>query len=58
MTDIDHPHLAITVFFMIAGYMCRTNKSIGHGLNDILNGHKDPFIGQPHKDLYEIIIMS
>ncbi|KAG6495420.1 hypothetical protein ZIOFF_043241 [Zingiber officinale] len=40
------------------GHMYRTNWGIGHGLKDILEAHKGPFIGQGHKGLYEILTTS
>ncbi|KAK8980911.1 hypothetical protein V6N11_048040 [Hibiscus sabdariffa] len=58
VTDIAHHHLAIAILFLIAGHMYRTNWGIVHGLKDILEAHKGPFIGQGHKGLYEILITS
>ncbi|XP_062184524.1 photosystem I P700 chlorophyll a apoprotein A1 [Phragmites australis] len=58
LSDIAHHHLAIAILFLIAGHMYRTNWGIGHGLKDILEAHKGPFIGQGHKGLYEILTTS
>ncbi|PHT40425.1 Photosystem I chlorophyll a apoprotein A1 [Capsicum baccatum] len=58
LTDIAHHHLAIAILFLIAGHMYKTNWGIGHGLKDILEGHKGLFIGQGHKGLYEILTTS
>ncbi|KAL1205135.1 Photosystem I chlorophyll a apoprotein A1 [Cardamine amara subsp. amara] len=58
LTDIAHHHLAISILFLIAGHMYRTNWGIGHGIKDILEAHKGPFTGQGHKGLYEILTTS
>ncbi|PHT54808.1 Photosystem I chlorophyll a apoprotein A1 [Capsicum baccatum] len=58
LTDIAHHHLAIAIFFLIAGHMYKTNWGISHGLKDILEAHKGPFTGQGHKGLYEILTTS
>ncbi|XBJ16343.1 hypothetical protein VPH35_008005 [Triticum aestivum] len=58
LTDIAHHHLAIAILFLIACHMYRTNWGIGHGLKDILEAHKGPFIGQGHNGLYEILTTS
>ncbi|MCD9643478.1 hypothetical protein HAX54_030991, partial [Datura stramonium] len=44
LTEIAHHHLAIAILFLIAGHMYRTKWGIGHGLKDILEAHKGPFI--------------
>ncbi|PHT68443.1 Photosystem I chlorophyll a apoprotein A1 [Capsicum annuum] len=58
LTDIAHHHLAISILFLIAGHIYKTNWGIGHGLKDILEAHKGPFTGQGHKGLYEILTTS
>ncbi|KAF9601472.1 hypothetical protein IFM89_020239 [Coptis chinensis] len=58
LTDIAHHHLAIAILFLIVSHMYRTNWGIGHGLKDILEAHKGPFIGRGYKGLYEILTMS
>ncbi|CAN6440758.1 unnamed protein product [Victoria cruziana] len=58
LTDIAHHHLAIATLFLIAGHMYKTNWGIGHDLKDILEAHKDPFTGEGHKGLYEILTTS
>ena len=54
----EHHHLAMAIIFLIAGHMYRTNWGIGHGIRDILEAYKGPFIGQEHKGLYEILTTS
>ena len=58
LTDIAHHHLALSVLFLIAGHMYRTNWGIGHSMKEILEGHKGPFTGEGHKGLYEILTTS
>jgi photosystem I P700 chlorophyll a apoprotein A1 len=58
LTDIAHHHLAISILFLIASRMYRTNWGIGHGIKDILEAYKGPFTGQGHKGLYEILTTS
>nr|YP_009393750.1 photosystem I P700 apoprotein A1 [Caloglossa beccarii]ARW62312.1 photosystem I P700 apoprotein A1 [Caloglossa beccarii] len=58
LTDIAHHHLALSVLFLIAGHMYRTNWGIGHSMKEILEAHKGPFTGQGHKGLYEILTTS
>jgi photosystem I P700 chlorophyll a apoprotein A2 len=57
LTDIAHHHLAIAVIFIFAGHMYRTNFSIGHSMEEILNAHKAPSgnLGSGHKGLYDTI---
>ncbi|CAN6476842.1 unnamed protein product [Victoria cruziana] len=57
LTDIAHHHLAITILFLIAGHMYKTNWGIDHDLKVILEAHKVPFAGEGHKGL-EILTMS
>jgi photosystem I P700 chlorophyll a apoprotein A1 len=58
LTDVAHHHLALSVLFIIAGHMYRTNWEIGHSIKDILEAHKGPFTGEGHKGLYEILTTS
>ncbi|KAF3654511.1 Photosystem I chlorophyll a apoprotein A1 [Capsicum annuum] len=58
LSDIAHHYLAIAILFQIVGHMYKTNWGIGHGLKDILEANKGPFIGQGHKGLYEILTTS
>nr|YP_009392922.1 photosystem I P700 apoprotein A1 [Caloglossa intermedia]ARW61484.1 photosystem I P700 apoprotein A1 [Caloglossa intermedia] len=58
LTDIAHHHLALSVVFIIAGHMYRTNWGIGHSIKEILEAHRGPFTGQGHKGLYEILTTS
>nr|QCI05199.1 photosystem I P700 apoprotein A1 [Centroceras clavulatum] len=58
LTDIAHHHLALSVLFIIAGHMYRTNWGIGHSMKEILEAHKGPFTGEGHKGLYEILTTS
>nr|QCI06903.1 photosystem I P700 apoprotein A1 [Halydictyon mirabile] len=58
LSDIAHHHLALSVLFLIAGHMYRTNWGIGHSMKEILEAHKGPFTGQGHKGLYEILTTS
>jgi len=58
LTDVAHHHLALSVLFLIAGHMYRTNWGIGHSMKEILEGHKGPFTGEGHKGLYEILTTS
>ncbi|PHT58584.1 Photosystem I chlorophyll a apoprotein A1 [Capsicum baccatum] len=58
LTDNAHHHLSIAILFLIVGHMYKTNWGIGHGLKDILEAHKGPYIGQVHKGLYEILTTS
>lgn len=58
LTDIAHHHLALSVLFLIAGHMYRTNWGIGHSIKEILEAHRGPFTGQGHKGLYEILTTS
>ena len=36
LSDIAHHHLALSVLFIIAGHMYRTNWGIGHNMKEIL----------------------
>nr|QCI08649.1 photosystem I P700 apoprotein A1 [Sphondylothamnion multifidum] len=58
LTDIAHHHLALSVLFIVAGHMYRTNWGIGHSMKEILEAHKGPFTGAGHKGLYEILTTS
>jgi photosystem I P700 chlorophyll a apoprotein A1 len=58
LSDAAHHHLAISVLFIIAGHMYRTNWGIGHSMKEILEAHKGPFTGEGHKGLYEILTTS
>jgi photosystem I P700 chlorophyll a apoprotein A1 len=58
LTDIAHHHLAISILFLIAGHMYRTNFGIGHSLKEILESHKGPLTGNGHKGIYEILTNS
>jgi len=58
LTDEAHHHLAIAVLFIIAGHMYRTNWSIGHSIQEILEAHQGPLTGEGHKRLYKIITNS
>jgi photosystem I P700 chlorophyll a apoprotein A1 len=58
LSDIAHHHLAISVIFIIAGHMYRTNWGIGHSMKEILEAHKGPFTGEGHTGLYEILTTS
>jgi photosystem I P700 chlorophyll a apoprotein A1 len=53
-----HHHLALSVLFIFAGHMYRTNWGIGHSMKEILEAHKGPFTGEGHKGLYEILTTS
>jgi photosystem I P700 chlorophyll a apoprotein A2 len=57
LTDIAHHHLAIGVLFIVAGHIYRTNFTVGHSLNEILEGHQPPsgMIGNRHKGLYSTL---
>ena len=58
LSDIAHHHLALSVMFLVAGHMYRTNWGIGHSMKEILEAHKGPFTGEGHKGLYEILTTS
>ena len=58
LTDVAHHHLALSVLFLIAGHMYRTNWGIGHSMKEILEAHKGPFTGEGHKGLYEVLTTS
>jgi len=58
LSDIAHHHLALSVLFIFAGHMYRTNWGIGHNMKEILEAHKGPLTGEGHKGLYEILITS
>jgi photosystem I P700 chlorophyll a apoprotein A1 len=58
LSDTAHHHLALSVLFIVAGHMYRTNWGIGHSMKEILEAHKGPFTGEGHKGLYEILITS
>lgn len=58
LSDVAHHHLALSVLFIIAGHMYRTNWGIGHSMKEILEAHKGPFTGEGHKGIYEILTTS
>jgi photosystem I P700 chlorophyll a apoprotein A1 len=58
LSDTAHHHLALSVLFICAGHMYRTNWGIGHSMKEILEAHKGPFTGEGHKGLYEILTTS
>jgi photosystem I P700 chlorophyll a apoprotein A1 len=58
ISDEAHHHLAISVLFIIAGHIYRTNWGIGHKINDILALHRGPLTGNGHRGLYEILTSS
>jgi photosystem I P700 chlorophyll a apoprotein A1 len=58
LTDTAHHHLAISVLFLIAGHIYRTNWGIGHSMSEILNAHRGPLTGEGHTGLYEILTTS
>nr|QCI06097.1 photosystem I P700 apoprotein A1 [Dicranema revolutum] len=58
LSDTAHHHLALSVLFLVAGHMYRTNWGIGHSMKEILEAHKGPFTGNGHKGLYEILTTS
>lgn len=58
LSDIAHHHLALSILFIVAGHMYRTNWGIGHSMKEILEAHKGPFTGEGHKGLYEILTTS
>lgn len=58
LSDTAHHHLALSVLFLVAGHMYRTNWGIGHSMQEILEAHKGPFTGEGHKGLYEILTTS
>jgi photosystem I P700 chlorophyll a apoprotein A1 len=58
LSDVAHHHLALSVLFIVAGHMYRTNWGIGHSMREILEAHKGPFTGEGHKGLYEILTHS
>jgi photosystem I P700 chlorophyll a apoprotein A1 len=58
LTDQAHHHLAISVLFLVAGHMYRTNWRIGHSIREILEAHRGPLTGEGHIGLYEILTTS
>jgi len=58
LTDEAHHHLAISVLFLFAGHIYRTNWGIGHSIREILVAHRGPLTGHGHKGLYEILTTS
>jgi photosystem I P700 chlorophyll a apoprotein A1 len=58
LSDTAHHHLALSVLFIFAGHMYRTNWGIGHSMKEILEAHKGPMTGEGHKGLYEILTTS
>jgi photosystem I P700 chlorophyll a apoprotein A1 len=58
LSDVAHHHLALSVLFIFAGHMYRTNWGVGHSMKEILEAHKGPYTGDGHKGLYEILITS
>ena len=55
LTDIAHHHLAIAVLFIVAGHMYRTNWSIGHNLQDLVDGHNVLSQRFNHRGLYQTV---
>lgn len=43
LTDIAHHHLALSIIFIFAGHMYKTNWKIGHDMQQLLENHKGPF---------------
>jgi photosystem I P700 chlorophyll a apoprotein A2 len=60
LSDIAHHQLAISVVFIIAGHMYRTNFGIGHNMKEILDAHRPPGgrLGAGHVGLFETITNS
>jgi photosystem I P700 chlorophyll a apoprotein A1 len=58
LSDTAHHHLALSVLFIFAGHMYRTNWGLGHSMREILEAHKGPFTGEGHRGLYEILTHS
>jgi photosystem I P700 chlorophyll a apoprotein A1 len=58
LTDQAHHHLAISVLFLVAGHIYRTNWRIGHSIREILEAHRGPLTGEGHIGLYEILTTS
>jgi photosystem I P700 chlorophyll a apoprotein A1 len=58
LTDVAHHHLAISVMFIVAGHIYRTNFGIGHSIREILEAHQGPITGEGHTGLYEILTTS
>jgi len=60
LTDIAHHHLAISIIFIFAGHMYRTNWGIGHSLKEILDAHVPPMggLGAGHYGLWQTITDS
>jgi photosystem I P700 chlorophyll a apoprotein A1 len=55
LTDIIHHHLAISIVFLIAGHLYRTNWKYGLQFKEILDSHKGPFTGRGHEGLLEFL---
>ena len=60
LSDIAHHQLAISVIFILAGHMYRTNFEIGHNLKEILDAHRPPGgrLGSGHIGLFKTITNS
>jgi photosystem I P700 chlorophyll a apoprotein A1 len=58
LSDTAHHHLALSILFLFAGHMYRTNWGIGHSMKQILDAHKGPLTGEGHQGLYEILTTS
>jgi photosystem I P700 chlorophyll a apoprotein A1 len=58
ITDEAHHHLAISVLFILAGHLYRTNFGIGLRIEDILDRHSGPLTGEGHKGLYTFLTCS
>jgi photosystem I P700 chlorophyll a apoprotein A1 len=58
LTDAAHHHLAISVIFLVAGHIYRTNWILGHSIKTILEAHWGVITGEGHKGLYEILTTS
>jgi photosystem I P700 chlorophyll a apoprotein A1 len=42
LSDVAHHHLSLSVIFIFAGHMYRTNWSIGHSIAELLESHAGP----------------
>merc|ERR1712151_1106376 len=68
LSDVAHHHLSLSVIFIFAGHMYRTNWGIGHSLSELLCAHRGPIAPYPpgqsrgvsagHSGLYEILTTS
>jgi len=58
ITDEAHHHLAISVLFLCAGHIYRTNWGIGHSMQEILDAHRGPLTGNGHAGLHKVLTTS